>query len=183
MRINQMAERVANFIYTRKYRKSGDVVRFTEVSRDLKACLICMPSKLELIKPAAEILPIIASTFPNRNIKILLTSSIDPQSHEIIRKFVVINAVQNDYDRFSMPKREFLSKLYSGGLGMTLDMDIRPNFFHALIALHSGASVRAAINKGIGLPYYNLLIGKPSIEDNPKLTYQAMAEVLQNFRM
>jgi hypothetical protein len=141
-----------------------------------------MPSRLELIKPAADVIPLIAETFPDRNIKILLTSNVDPQSHEIIKNFIVIKPLAYDLDKFSLPKREFIARVADGGLAVAIDMDTVPNFFNAIVALRSGAPVRTSFDKGIGLPYYNLILGIPSAEAAPRVSYRAMAEILGNFR-
>jgi hypothetical protein len=136
-----------------------------------------------MIRPAAEILPEIAEAFSNRSIRILLTSSVDPQSHDIIKRFVVIRTEDKDIDRFSLPRKEFIIKLCGSGLGMAIDMDTRPNFFNALIALRSGAAVRTTFDKGVGLPYYNLIIGAGGKGLAPRESYRAMADILANFKL
>ncbi len=176
-----MAERFLSFRY--KHSIKADPVRFSELASDHKCCLICMPSKLNLIKPAAEILPAIADTFPNRTIRILLTSNVDPQSHEIIKKFVVIKPLSYDLDSFSLPKKTFIERVAAGGLAVAIDMDTTPNFFNAVVALRSGAAIRTAFDKGVGLPYYNFILGVPSAEAAPRVSYRAMADILGNFRL
>ena len=157
-------------------------MHFTEVSRDLKGCLVCMPGKLEMIKPAAEILPEIAAAFSNRNLKILLTSSIDPQSHDFIKKFIVIRVESQDLDAFRLPKKHLINRISDGGIGMAIDLDLTPNFFNAIIGIRTGAPVRTSFDKGVGLPYYNMLIGKAAEDQPPRASYRAMADILSNFR-
>jgi hypothetical protein len=180
MKLNSLAEQAARLIHERRIRI--EPVAFHEISRGIKSCLICMPGKLELIKPAAEILPNIATAFPNRSLKILLTSSIDPQSHDFIKKFIVIRAEAGDYDTFSLPKRQFIAKIASGGVGIAIDLDPRPNLFNAVAVLRSGAEVRTTFDKGVGLPYYNLIIGSQGESPGSRAAYKMLADVLDNFK-
>ncbi|UCE66895.1 MAG: hypothetical protein JSU85_02465 [Candidatus Zixiibacteriota bacterium] len=180
VKVSSLAERILTMRY--RYRPESGPVNFSELSRDLKGCLVCMPSRLDLIKPAADVLPALAETFPDRNIKILLTSNIDPQSHEIIKKFIVIKPLAYDLDRFSLPKKNFIERIAEGGLAVAIDMDTAPNFFNAVIALKAGAVVRTAFDKGVGLPYYNFILGVPSAEAAPRVSYRALADILGNFK-
>jgi len=180
MKLNDLTERVARFVHERRIRI--EPISFSEASTGLKSCLVCMPGKLEMIKPAAEILPEIAQAFPNRDLKIMLTSSIDPQSHDIIKKFIVIRAERSDFDAFSMPKKNFITKLSVGGVGVSIDLDTRPNLFNAMAGLRCGAKIRTAFDKGIGLPYYNMIVSSPVEGMTPRASYRMMADVLGNFR-
>jgi hypothetical protein len=141
-----------------------------------------MPGKLEMVKPASEILPEIAAAFPNQNLKILLSSSIDPQSHDIIKKFIVFRIEPRDLDAFKLPKKHLIARITDGGVGIVIDMDLAPNFFNAIIGIRSGAPVRTSFDKGVGLPYYNMLVGKPMKDQPPRAAYRMMADVLGNFR-
>jgi hypothetical protein len=180
MKLNSFAERVAKLIHERSV--SVEPVSFTEVSRSTLSCLILMPGKLETIKPAAEIIQEIAATFPNRNLKIMLTSSVDPQSHDMIKKFIVIRAEESDFDTFSLPKKQFITKLCTGGVGIAIDLDMQPNLFNAVVGIRSGALVRTSFDKGIGLPYYNMIVGFGTSENAPRARYRIMADILGNFR-
>ncbi len=180
VKVSSLAERFLNVKY--RFKAEYGQVNFSELSRDLQGCLVCMPSKLDLIKPAADVLPALAETFSDRNIKILLTSNIDPQSHEIIKKFIVIKPLAYDLDRFSLPKRNFIERIAEGGLAVAIDMDTEPNFFNAVVGLKTGAVVRTAFDKGVGLPYYNFILGVPSAEAAPRVSYRALADILGNFK-
>jgi hypothetical protein len=180
IRVHGLVQKMARMKHSFRYR--AEPINFSHVSESLKACLICMPSRLDLIRPASEILPDIARTFRNRDIRILLTSNVDPQSHEVIKKFVVMKPVAYDLDRFSMPKREFIERLAGGGLSISIDLDTQPNFFNAVVSLQSGAAVRITFDKGVGLPYYNLIVGIPAVEAAPRISCRAMADILSNFR-
>lgn len=180
IRINRFAQRLAKFRDRHAHKSS--TIHFSELSSDFKGCLICMPGTLDQVRAASEILPDFAEIFSNRDIKILLTSNIDPQSHEYIKKFAVIRPQEDDLDSFSMPKREFVDRVAKGGLAIAVDMDPNPNFFNAVISLRSGAPVRTAFDKGEGLPYYNLIIGIPAKDVALKVSYRAMADILKNFK-
>jgi hypothetical protein len=180
IKVSSLAERLLDLKY--KHKSEPSPVNFSEQPRDLTSCLVCMPSRLDLIKPAADILPILAGTFTDRNIKILLTSNIDPQSHEIIKKFIVIKPLAYDLDRFSLPKKSFIDRVSEGGIAFAIDMDNAPNFFNAVVALRAGAVVRTAFDKGVGLPYYNFILGVPSAEAAPRVSYRAMADILGNLK-
>ena len=181
-KLSGIAERFVDFKCNYKYKSSIGSVHFNDIINDLHSCIICMPSKLDLIKPASEILPRLAETFTNRDIKILITTNIDPQSHEIIKKFNVIKPYPYDIDRFSMPKKKFIRRISEGGLAVSIDMDPAPNMFNALIGLQGGANIRTTFEKGIGLPYYNFILGVPSVDAPPKASYRAMADILGNFK-
>jgi hypothetical protein len=165
-----------------KYKSLVNEFSFSEVSKGVQSVLMMMPSKLDLIKPSAEILPRLAEVFTGRNIKIMLSTNIDPQSYEIIKKFGIIKPEAYDLDRFSLPKKKFIRQLDDDGIGVAIDMDTAPNFFNAVVAIRSGARVRAAFDKGVGLPYYNFILGIPSGETSPKIAYRAMADILSNFK-
>jgi hypothetical protein len=179
MKLNSFTERFARLVYERR---KSDVVHFSEISRDIQPCLVFMPARLDTMRPAAEILPEIASAFPNRSLKIILTSSVDPQSHEFIKKFVVIRAESGDLDTFSLPKKHFIEKVAYGGAGVSIDLDIKPNLFNAVLGMKSGAAIRTAFDKGVGLPYYNLIIGSPEPGAAQRDMYRIMADILSNFR-
>ncbi|MEE8418243.1 MAG: hypothetical protein V3S06_06210 [candidate division Zixibacteria bacterium] len=181
VKIRGIVQKFAGLIDTLRYK--SDLVKFSDLSSNLEACLICMPSRLELMRAASDILPEIAEIFPNREIRILLTSNVDPQSHDIIKKFVVVKPHSYDLDKFSLPKKEFIQRVSTGGLAVSVDLDTYPNFFNAVVSLRSGATVRTAFDKGIGLPYYNLIVGIPAAEAAPKVSCRAMADILGNFRM
>ncbi len=180
MKLNNFTEKAARLLHERKMKV--EAVAFSEVNRGIKSCLICMPGKLELIKPAAEILPDLATAFPNRSLKVMLTSSIDPQSHDFIKRFIVIRAEQSDYDTFMLPKKQFIIKLSMGGVGIGIDLDPRPNLFNAVAILRSGAQVRTSFDKGVGLPYYNMIIGSEGQDPGTRAAYRIVADVLANFR-
>jgi len=179
MAFAKLAEKIADFMITR--RSKTQAVNFSRIAVDFKTCLICMPSSLEMVRTAAVILPLLASTFPNRKINVLLSSSVDPQSHEIIKKFATTRMSDSDVDRFSLPTREFMARLSEGGVGICIDMDPYPNFLNSVICLRSGAMVRAAFEKGVGLPYYNFLVKTVDKEGPLKEKYTVMAQLLQNF--
>ena len=180
IRINRFAEKIAKFKF--RYNDKTAPIRFSDLSGDYKGCLICMPGTMEHARAASEILSELAETFPNRDIRILLTSNIDPQTHEYIKKFAVIRPDAGDLDKFSLPKKEFINRLSRGGLAVAVDMDPNPNFFNAVVSLQSGAPVRTAFDKGEGLPYYNFIMGVPAKDVAPRVSYRAMADILKNFR-
>jgi hypothetical protein len=180
MKLSSFAEHVAKLIHERNVKL--EPVSFSEVSRGLKSCLVLMPGKLESIKPAAEIVQEIAAAFPNRNLKIMLTSSVDPQSHDMIKRFIVVRAEKSDFDTFSLPKKDFITKVCAGGVGISIDLDIQPNLFNAVVGIRSGAIVRTAFDKGIGLPYYNMIVGSVTSEMTARAKYRIMADILNNFR-
>jgi hypothetical protein len=179
MKLNKFTEHYAKFVYERG---NVEAVSFLSESRILKPALVLMPNKLETIKPAAEILPDIAEALTNRSLKILLSSSIDPQSHSFIKKFIVIRAEPGDYDTFLLPKKHFIDKVSYGGVGIAIDLDLRPNLFNAVMALRSGAKVRTSFDKTVGLPYYNMIVGPAEPEKDPRASYRIMADVIGNFR-
>ena len=178
MKLNKFTEHYAKFVYERS---DVEPVSFLTESLALKPCLVLMPNKLETIRPAAEILPDIAAALTNRSLKILLSSSIDPESHSYIRKFFIIRTEPGDYDTFLLPKKHFIEKVSYGGVGIVIDLDLRPNLFNAVLALRSGAKVRTSFDKAVGLPYYNMIVGPSEPEKNPKASYRVMADVLGNF--
>jgi hypothetical protein len=178
MKLNRFTEHYAKFTYDRI---KIEPVAFLEASRALMPCLICMPPKLDLLKAAAEILPEIAAALTNRSLKIMTSSSIDPESHSYIRKFHVIHTEPGDYDTFSLPKKHFIEKVCFGGIGMAIDLDLRPNIFNAVLVLRSGAKVRTSFDKAVGLPYYNMIVGPGEPEKDPKASYRIMADVISNF--
>ena len=180
IKINRFMEKFAKLKY--KYTYKTVPITFSELPDNRKGCLICMPGKMDNMRAAAEILPELADTFPNRDIKILLTTNVDPQSYQFIKHFAVIRPLDDDLDKFSLPKKEFINRLTKGGLAITVDMDTNPNFFNALISLHTGALVRTAFDKGEGLPYYNFIIAIPARDAAPKVAYRAMADILKNFK-
>jgi hypothetical protein len=179
MKLNRFTEHYTKFVYERS---KIEPVSFLEASQALKPCLVCMPGKLEMIKPAAEILPELAAALPNRSLKIMLSSSIDPQSHEFIKKFFIIRTEPGDYDTFSLPKKHFIEKVAYGGVGIAIDLDLRPNPFNAVLALRTGAKVRTSFDKDVGLPYYNMIVGPREPEKDPRASYRVMADVIGNFR-
>ncbi len=81
-----------------------------------------------------------------------------------------------------MPKKHLIKKICDGGIGMAIDMDMTPNFFNAIIGIKSGAPVRTSFDKGVGLPYYNMLVGKAIDGQAPRLAYKMMADILGNFK-
>jgi len=178
--VNRFAERLAKIRH--RYSHKTDTVKFSELSVDYKGCLLCMPGTMDQVRAAAEILPDMAEIFPNRDIRILLTSNIDPQSHELIKRFAVIKPMEYDVDKFSMPRREFIDRISRGGLALTIDLDPQPNFFNAVVGLRTGAPVRTAFDKGVGLPYYNFIVGVEAMKVAAKVSYRAMADILRNFR-
>ena len=180
MKLNNFTERYAKHTFERS--AIIEPVSFTEVRRSISPCLILMPSKLEKIKPAAEILPEIAAALPNRNVKIVISSSIDPQSHLLIRHFIVMRTEPGDYDTFSLPKKHFIDKISYGGVSIVIDLDLTPNLFNAVLGLRSGGKVRTSFDKGIGLPYYNMIVGSGSPKSDPGGSYKIMADVIGNFR-
>jgi hypothetical protein len=179
MKLNSLTQHYAKLVYEHS---DIDPVPFSEVSRSINPCLVLMPGKLEAIKPAAEILPKIAGALPNRTHKIIISSSIDPQSYLLIRNFIVIRTESSDYDTFSLPKKQFVDKISYGGVSIVIDLDLKPNMFNAVLALRSGGKVRTSFDKGVGLPYYNMVVDCPSSESDPRALYRAMADVIDNFR-
>ncbi len=179
MKLNSLTERYARMVHEKTTIES---VSFTEVRRSHSPGLILMPGKLETIKPAAEILPEIAAALPNRNLKIVLTSSIDPQSHLLVKNFIIIRTEPGDFDTFSLPKKQFIDKISYGGVSIVIDLDLRPNLFNAVLGLRSGGKVRTSFDKGVGLPYYNMIVGQGSPESNPRVSYRVIADVIGNFR-
>ena len=175
-----MAERFAKLKFKLRYKSSA--TKFSDLPDNYRGCLICMPSRMEQVRAASEILPEFAETFPNRDIRVLLTTNIDPQSYQNIKRFAVIKPLPEDLDALSLPKKEFIDRLRKGGLAMTVDMDTNPNFFNAVISLQCEAPVRTAFDKGEGLPYYNFIVAIPARDAAPKVSYRAMADILRNFK-
>ena len=180
IKVNPLAQRVSEFLH--RHRLKTEPVHYGSLSSDWRECLVCMPGKFDMMKQAAKILPELAASFPNRKMKLLLTSSIDSQSHRIIKNFLIARPQSYDFDRFGMPRGRFIERLCGRGVALVIDMDTSPNFFNALVALHSKAAVRIAFDKGVGLPYYNFIVGVPAMNVSPQSSYRAMADVLGNFK-
>jgi len=180
IKISKIAEKYAKLKF--RFSEKPSSISFSNLSSDYKGCLVCMPGNMENTRAASEILPELAETFPNRDIRILITSNIDSHTPSLIKKFAVIRPEPHDLDRFSLPRREFIGRLTRGGLSVAMDLDPQPNFFNAVISLQSGAPVRTAFDKGEGLPYYNFIIGVAAMDVAPKVSYRAMIDILKNFR-
>jgi hypothetical protein len=141
-----------------------------------------MPSDMNILLEAASKLPYIAELFPNRLIKIMVTSNIDPRSHEYIKRFTLIKPGDRDLTRFSLPKKSFIDNLKRTGLSVCVDFDFFPNFFNSSIAALTGAPVRIGLAKGMGLPYYNLELNVGRENATLKVAYQAFIDMLFNLK-
>jgi len=180
MKINRLAQRVSDF-YQRMTIKSQPV-NFLSVVEDLNDCLVCMPSNMQFILDAASKLPDIAAIFPNRLIKVLLSSNIDPRSHEFIKRFTIIKPYSDDLNFFYLPKKTFIDRIAGEGLSICIDLDFEANFFNSSISALTRAPLRIGCIKGMGLPYYNLEIGVNRTEKPSRKSYEDFFNVLYNFK-
>jgi len=180
VKIYKLIEMMANFRYRIKFK--DEAVNFLSLTGGHDDCLICMPARMEHMLFASKMLPDIASIFPNRSIKILVTSNIDHRSHEFIKNFSLEKPYSYDITNFNLPKNTFTEKLKGKGLSICIDMDFQHNFFNSAVCLKTSAPLRIGANKGMGLPYYNLEI---DVGDRTKISaesYGNFMNVLYNFK-
>ena len=180
MKINRLAEAFSKYYYRHKY--NYESVSFLSLTDNHGDCLVCLPANLNYMLAAASKLPEIASVFPNRLIKVLVTSNIDHRSHEYIKHFTIDKPYSYDINSFYLPKRPFIQRLIGRGLTICIDLDFQHNFFNSSVSVMSGAPLRIGRSKGLGLPYYNLEI---DIGRNDKIdaeSYTKFMKVLYNFR-
>lgn len=180
MKINRFAQKVSDF-YQRVTIRSQPI-NFLSVAEDLNDCLVCMPSNMQFILDAASKLPDIAAIFPNRLIKVLLSSNIDPRSHEFIKRFTIIKPYSDDLNVFYLPKKSFINRISGEGLSICIDLDFEANFFNSSVSALTGAPLRIGCLKGMGLPYYNLEIGVTGGETPSRKSYEDFFNVLYNFK-
>jgi len=179
VKVNRIAEKVSRVYYQIKIKDTS--VNFLSITENKNDCLVCMPSRMEHLLDAASKLPDIASVFPNRIIKVLITSSIDPRSFKFIKRFTIIKPYSYDMSLFYLPKKAFVQKIVGKGLSICIDLDFEPNFFNSCISVLTRAPLRIGVNKGLGLPYYNLEIEIGDREAPSKMLYDNFIKVLYNF--
>jgi hypothetical protein len=180
MKINRIAERFARYRYRALF--SNNPVNFLDCFANPKDCLVLMPSDMSILYEAASKLPFIAELFPNRIIKVMATSNIDPRSHEYIKRFTLIKPGEHDLTRFYLPKRHFIENIKQPGLSVCIDFDLLPNFFNSSISVLTGAPVRIGLAKGLGLPYYNLELSVGGENTSLKTAYQTFVDMLFNLK-
>jgi hypothetical protein len=180
MKVNHLAEKFLRFRYNLKYKDQS--VNFLALADNRDDCLVCLPTNLQYVLDAASRLPDIASIFPNRLIKILVTSNIDHRSHEYIKRFTIDKPYSYDITNFYLPKRSFIERIKGRGLSICIDLDLEHNFFNSVISVLTRAPLRIGCSKGMGLPYYNMEI---DIGDKSKISaqsYENFINVLNNFK-
>ena len=179
MKVNRFAERFTRYYHRIKFK--GQAVNFNSLADDKSDCLVCLPANLNHVLSAASKLPAIASIFPNRLIKVLVTANIDHRSHEYIKRFTLERPFSYDLTSFYLPKKTFIERIVGKGLSICIDLDFEHNFFNSSVCLLSKAPLRIGSSKGMGMPYYNMEI---DIGDqaaiNPE-TYDRFVKVLYNF--
>jgi hypothetical protein len=180
MKINRLAEKFAGYMHRMKFKNHP--VSFLDCFKDPKDCLVLMPSDMNVLLDAASQLPKIAELFPNRIIKILTTSNIDPRSHEYIKRFTIIKPYPYDLNAFYLPRKQFIEKARTPGLSVCIDLDFYPNFFNSSVSLLTGAPVRIGSAKGMGLPYYNFEINVGDESTPIKTAYRTFIDVLFNLK-
>jgi hypothetical protein len=180
MKINRLAEKFARYRHRSLFRDSQ--VNFRECFLNPKDCLVLMPSDMNILLEAASKLPYVAELFPNRLIKIMVTSNIDPRSHDFIKRFTLIKPGDHDLTRFALPRNQFIENVRQSGLSVCIDLDLYPNFFNSSISVLTGAPVRIGLAKGMGLPYYNLELNVGGENTSIKSAYQTFVDMLFNFK-
>ncbi len=180
MKINKLAEKFAR--YRHRSLIDNRQINFRQCFESSKDCLVLMPSDMNILLDAASKLPYVAELFPNRLIKILVTSNIDPRSYEFIKRFTLIKPGEHDLTRFSLPKKSFVESIRKTGLSVCIDLDLFPNFFNSSIAVLTGAPVRIGLAKGMGLPYYNLELNVGRENTSIKIAYKTFIDMLFNLK-
>jgi hypothetical protein len=180
MQVNKLAEKIARYYYRVTFKEKQ--VNFLECFNNHKDCLVLLPSDMTVILEAASRLPMIAEIFPDRIIKILLTSNIDPRSHEFIKRFTIIKPYSYDLNAFYLPKRPFIERVRAAGLSVCIDLDFQHNFLNSSVSVMTEAPVRIGCVKGLGLPYYNLEINIGGENSSIKTAYDTFINVLYNLK-
>jgi hypothetical protein len=180
MKVGRMAEMIAGKYYRFKFKNRQ--VNFQSLADELGDCLVCMPENLQHMLPAASKLPDIAAIFPNRLIRVLVTSNIDHRSHEHIKHFTIDRPYSYDITSFYLPKKPFIERLKADNLAICIDLDFEHNFFNSAVCINTQAPLRIAARKGMGLPYYNLEIDIGDGETITADSYTNFINVLYNFR-
>ena len=180
MKVYKLVEMMARFRHRLKYKDQP--VNFLTLTDNRETCLVCLPANLDHMLKAATVLPQIAAIFPNRLVKVMVTSNIDHRSHEYIKKFTIEKPYSYDITTFNLPKKNFMEKLTKKGISICIDLDFEHNFFNSSVSVHTKAPLRIGCRKGMGLPYYNLEI---DVGDRNELTaesYTNFIKVLYNFK-
>jgi len=180
MKVNRIAEKISRAYY--RFTIKDQSVNFLSLTDNKKDCLVCMPSDMNSLLEAATLLPEIASIFPNRLIKVMVTSSIDPRSYKYIKRFTIIKPYSHDLNVFYLPRKSFLEKVIGKGLSVCVDLDFSFNYFNSCISALTRAPLRIGANKGLGLPYYNLETNIGDLETPLKDLYMNFIKVLYNFK-
>jgi hypothetical protein len=180
LKVNRIAERLNRIFFKMRFR--GEPISFFSLVDNFSDCLVCMPSNMRYILEASSKLPDIAAIFPNRMIKVLLTSNIDPGSYAFVKRFSIIKPYSYDLNMFYLPKKSFIEKVVGKGLSVCIDLDLEHNYFNSSICALTRAPIRVGSKKGLGLPYYNLEINVGDPETPAKEQYDNFVKVLYNFK-
>lgn len=180
MKVSKLVEMAVKFKHS--FRQKHEAVNFLSLTNNGDDCLICMPAKLEHMLFASEKLPELAAIFPNRVIRVMVTSNIDHRSHEYIKNFTLERPYSYDITTFNLPKNTFIEKLRGNGVSICIDLEFEHNFFNSCVCLKTLAPLRIGSNKGMGLPYYNLEIDIGNSENINTDTYDNFMKVLYNFK-
>jgi hypothetical protein len=177
----KMKERMQHWaIRYRSRQVRHETFEFPASIQGSKRMLITLPHGIQtnslLLRMIAE-LPVI---FPSSDLLIVVPVGCS----EITRK-TGIHAVAPELNLTNMiglPKKDFFAKVADFKASVLIDFETRKNVFNAMVALHTGASLRIGLANVWGMPIYNFLV-KSDFQTDELKTYRHMVDLLTSIQL
>lgn len=177
----KMRERMQHWaIRYRSRRVQQETFEFPASIQGSKRILITLPHGIQtnslLLRMIAE-LPVI---FPSSDLLI----AVPVGCSEITRKTGIhaISPELNLTNLIGLPKKEFFAKVAEYKASVLIDFETHKNVFNAMVALHTGASLRIGLANVWGMPIHNFLV-KSDFQTDELKTYRHMVDLLTSIQL
>jgi len=163
-----------------KWRYQTSPISFYNALLKPRRLLITLPFDVNDHRLCADIIELLKKRFEPQELKFTHTRFPAGKTADLTRGYQVMFPELSEISKSEVPGKEYLDKVCSFMPKIAIDLDSTTSPYNSLIILKSGASARIGLQRGIGLPYYNLEV-KSSKGATTIQRYQDYHKFLDNY--
>ena len=163
-----------------RWRYQASPVSFYDALQPPRRILVVLPMKLRYAHFYADIVELLKHVAPPTDMKFVASHFPSGLPADLTRGYDVIFPEISQRTRFILPHKDFMQRINHFMPKIAIDLEPVRSSYTAMIILKSGASARIGLEKGLGMPFYNLQV-RSDMTASVEHKYDDMFEFVYNF--
>jgi hypothetical protein len=139
-----------------RWRYQTTPVSFYDALSEPRRLLVTLPFDVENHRLCEDIIELLKERLEPRELRFTHTRFPAGKTADLTRNYQVMFPDISQISKSEVPTKEYLDTICSFMPKIAIDLEATSSPYNSLIVLRCGASARIGLDRGIGLPYYNL---------------------------